>query len=82
MTTNVMERTTEQFADSAKKATEVLKEGIGTTKRMVKQGGEVVEEMYQNSTRQIRRHPAGTVVITFFVAFGAGLLVGWLMKRK
>lgn len=82
MTTTVMERTTEQIADSTKKAAEVMKEGIGAAKRVVKQGGEVAEELYQNSTRQIRRHPAGTVVATFFVAFGAGFLLGWLMKRK
>ena len=82
MTTTVIERTTEQIADSTKKAAEALKEGIGTAKRVVRQGGEVAEELYQSSARQIRRHPAGTVVTTFVVAFGAGLLVGWLITRE
>ncbi len=82
MTTTVLEKTSEQIADSAQKVADVLQDRIHTAKRLARQGGEKAEELYRNTTRQIQRRPAEAVGATFLFAFGAGVLVGWLMRRK
>ncbi len=82
MTTTVLEKTTDQIADSAQKVADVLQDRFQTAKRFARQSGEKAEELYKNTTRQIQRRPAAAVGSTFLVAFGAGVLVGWLMRRK
>lgn len=82
MPSTVLEKTSEQVADSAHKIADVLHDRMGEAKRFVKKSGEAAEELYENTTREIRRHPAQALTTTFLVAFGAGVLTGWLLRRK
>ncbi len=82
MTTGVLEETREQIADSAHKVAEVMRERAGAAKRFVRQGADKAEILYEDTTREIRRHPAASVASTFVVAFGLGFLLGWLSRKK
>lgn len=82
MTTSVLEKTGEQIADSAEKMANVLRERVDTAKKLIKDGGELADELYEDTTRQIRRHPAASVATTFLVGFGMGLLTGWLIRKR
>ncbi len=79
MTTAVLEKTTERIVDSAENMAEVLKD---RAKKMMKQGGEMADQLYGNTTHQIRRHPAETVASTLAIGLGMGIFLGWLMFRK
>jgi ElaB/YqjD/DUF883 family membrane-anchored ribosome-binding protein len=51
-------------------------------RRAAKQGGDAAEEFLNDTSQRIQRHPALTVGVTFAVGFTAGVLVGWMIKRK
>ena len=85
----VMEKMTEQIAEKAhnfsRAATalsEVIDDGIGVVKRAAKKSGDVLEELMDDNTLRIKRHPLETVMTSVAVGFVAGMLVGWLMRRK
>ena len=82
MISGVVERTGEQIADSTKKAAELLKEGIGTAKRVARQGSEMAEDLYESSTKRVRRHPARSILTTFVVAFCTGYVLARLITRE
>jgi ElaB/YqjD/DUF883 family membrane-anchored ribosome-binding protein len=61
-----------------------LDEGKAAARRVVKRGRHVVEdleELQDTAVQRIRQHPRTTVAITFGLALGAGLLLGWLVGR-
>lgn len=82
MTTTVLEKTGEQVSNSAKKLADVVKDGFGTAREFVKQTEELADDMYQTSTRQIQRHPAESVTMTFLAGIGIGMFTMWLLRRK
>jgi ElaB/YqjD/DUF883 family membrane-anchored ribosome-binding protein len=85
----VMEKVSEQIAHSAQRISkaaetfaDVLDEGIGVAKRAVKHSGDAFEELMDDNTQRIKRHPLETVAMTFAIGFSVGMMFGWLMKRK
>lgn len=82
MTTNVLEKTGEQIADSAEKMASVLKHQFDSAKHLIRDGAEMADDLIQDTTRQIRRHPAASVATTFLVAFGLGFVTGWVIRKK
>ena len=85
----MMEKVSEQIAQSAQRISraaesfaDVLDEGIGVAKRAVKHSGDALEELMDDTTQRIKRHPLETVAITFTIGIGVGILFGLLMKRR
>lgn len=85
----MMEKVSEQIAQSAQRISraaesfaDVLDEGIGVAKRAVKHSGDALEELMDDNTQRIKRHPLETVGMTFAIGFGVGMAFGWLMRRK
>lgn len=85
----VMDKVTEQITESAQKLSkaasafaEVIDDGIGVARRAVKHSGDMLEEVMEDNTQRIKRHPIETVMTTFAVGFAVGMLFGWFMKRR
>ena len=70
MPQTVLERTGEHIAESARKASRVtsavadaIEDGVGAARRVVKQGGDVAEEFFDDTTKRLQRHPVETVIV-------------------
>jgi ElaB/YqjD/DUF883 family membrane-anchored ribosome-binding protein len=89
MSQTVVERTAEHIAESAHRASratsavaDAIEDGVGVLRRAAKQGGDAAEELLNDTTQRIQRHPVLTVATTFAVGFTAGILIGWMLKRR
>ena len=89
MAQTVLERTAEHIAESAHQASratcavaDAIEDGVGVVRRAAKQSGDAAEEFLNDTTERIQRHLVLTVATTFAVAFSAGTLIGWMMKRR
>jgi ElaB/YqjD/DUF883 family membrane-anchored ribosome-binding protein len=89
MAENILENADEQVAESIHKfsrATSAMAnaigEGIGVIKRAVKRSGDVAEELMDDTTQRVKRHPAETIAATFALGLVAGVFIGWMMKRR
>lgn len=89
MIQSVLERAGGQVAETARKASRAasavanaLEDGVGVARRVAKQGGDAAEEFIDDTTKRLQRHPVETVVTTFAAGVAAGMLIGWMMKRR
>jgi ElaB/YqjD/DUF883 family membrane-anchored ribosome-binding protein len=89
MTHSVLERTGEQIAETARKASRVtsvvadaFEDGVEAARRAAKQGGDAAEELIDDNTKRLQRHPIETVAVTFTLGVAVGILIGWMVKRK
>jgi ElaB/YqjD/DUF883 family membrane-anchored ribosome-binding protein len=89
MSPTVMEKTAEHIAESAHQASratsavaDAIEDGVGVMRRAAKQGGDAAEELLNDTTQRIQRHPALTVAATFAVGFAAGAFLGLIIKRR
>jgi ElaB/YqjD/DUF883 family membrane-anchored ribosome-binding protein len=89
MSQTVLNRTAEHIAESAHQASratsavaDAIGNGLGVARRAAKQGGDAAEELLNDTTQRIQRHPVLTVATTFAVGFTAGAFLGWMIKRK
>jgi len=89
MSQTVAERAAGHIAESAHQASRVtsavadaIEDGVGVVRRAAKRGGDAAEEFLDDTTLRIQRHPVLTVATTFAVAFTAGVLIGWMIKRR
>ncbi len=89
MSNTVLERTGEHITDAAHKASraadaiaEAAEDTIGMLRRTGKQFNDAAEELMDDTTLRIKRHPAEAVVTTFAVGLMAGVLIGWFIGRK
>jgi ElaB/YqjD/DUF883 family membrane-anchored ribosome-binding protein len=89
MSQTVVERTAEHIGESARRASratsaiaEAIENGVGVVRRAAKQGGDAAEEVLNDSTQRLQRHPLLTVAATFAVGVAAGTLIGWMLKRR
>jgi len=89
MQQSVLERTGEHIAESARKASratsavaDAIGDGVEAAKRAAKQGGDAAEEFLDDTTKRLQRHPVETVVATFAIGMAAGILIGWMVKRR
>ena len=89
MSQTVMERTAEHIGESARQASratsaiaDAIDDGVGAVRRAAKQGGDAAEEILNDTTQRIQRHPMLTVATTFAIGVAARTLIGWMMKRK
>ncbi len=56
-------------------------EGKEAARRVVIRGRRAAEDLEEDAVRGVRRYPRASVGVTFGVAMGAGLLLGWLLGR-
>lgn len=89
MAQSVSERTGEQIAETARQASratsavaDAIEDGLGAARRVAKQGGDAAEELFDDTTKRLQRHPIETIVVTFAVGVTAGIAIGWMMKRR
>ena len=89
MPQTVLERTGEHIAESARKASRVtsavadaIEDGVAAARRVVKQGGDVAEEFFDDTTKRLQRHPVETVITSLAVGMTVGIMIGWMMKRR
>jgi hypothetical protein len=89
MAQSVSERTGEQIAETARKAShaasavaDAFEDGVGAARRVAKQGGDAAEELLDDTTKRLQRHPVETIVGTFAVGVAAGIAIGWMIKRR
>jgi ElaB/YqjD/DUF883 family membrane-anchored ribosome-binding protein len=61
---------------------EKFKDGVKAARKIGKTSTEAVEELLEDTTRQIKRHPAGYVVGAFGVGVLLGGLLGFFIRRK
>jgi hypothetical protein len=61
---------------------EAIDEGVGAIKLAVKRSGDLAEEMIDDTTQRVKRHPVETVVATFTLSLIVGGLIGWMASRK
>lgn len=89
MSQTVLDRTAEHIAESARQASrassavaDAIEDGVGVVRRAAKQSGDAAEEFLNDTTQRIQRHVVLTVATTFAVAFTAGTVIGWMMRRR
>jgi ElaB/YqjD/DUF883 family membrane-anchored ribosome-binding protein len=89
MAENSVEKADAQVAESIRKLTratsamaEAIDEGVGAIKLAVKRSGDMAEEMMDDTTQRVKRHPVETVVATFALGLIVGGLIGWMASRK
>jgi ElaB/YqjD/DUF883 family membrane-anchored ribosome-binding protein len=89
MAENIVEKAEAQVVESIRKLTratsamaEAIDEGVGAIKLAVKRSGDLAEEMIDDTTQRVKRHPVETVVATFTLGLIVGGLIGWMASRK
>lgn len=89
MEQSVLEQTGKQVAETARKASrataavaDAIEDGVGAARRVARQSGDAVEEFIDDTTKRLQRHPVETVVTTFAIGVAAGILIGWMAKRR
>ena len=89
MSDTVMGRAGDQIAETARTASrlssamaEAVEEGLGAAKRVAKQAGDAAEELFDDTTKRLQRHPVETVIGSMVVGLCLGIVVGWLVARK
>ena len=60
---------------------EVVDEGKEAARRALKRGRRASEDLDEDAVRGVRQYPRAAVAVTFTVALGTGLLLGWLFGR-
>jgi len=60
---------------------EVVDEGKEAARRALKRGRRAAEDLDEDAVRGVRQYPRAAVAVTFAVALGTGLLLGWLFGR-
>ena len=89
MTQSVVERTGDQIAETARKASRAtvavagaFEDDVEAARRVAKQSGDAAEELMEDTTKRLQRHPVETMVATFAMGIAAGILIGWVVKRR
>jgi ElaB/YqjD/DUF883 family membrane-anchored ribosome-binding protein len=86
---NILEKADAQVAESIRRLSRAasamadsIDEGVGVIQRAVKRSGDVAEELMDDTTQRVKRHPAETIAATLAAGLVAGVFIGWMMKRR
>lgn len=89
MSDTVIDRAGEQISEAARKASrmttvvaDVVEDGLRAARRVVKQGGDAAEEIFDDTTKRLQRHPIETVITSVAVGMAFGFVLGWVLKRR
>ena len=61
---------------------DMVEDGINIAKRVGKHGSDAVEELMDDTTNRVKRHPVESLVTAFAIGFIIGGFVDWLTRRK
>ncbi len=89
MAKDILEKADEQVAESFRKLTratsamaDAIDESVGVIKHAVKKSGDVAEELMDDTTQRVKRHPIETMAMTFAVGVLVGTFIGWAASRR
>jgi ElaB/YqjD/DUF883 family membrane-anchored ribosome-binding protein len=89
MAENILEKADAQVAESIRKLSratsamaEAVDEGAEAIKLAVKRSGDLAEELMDDTTQRVKRHPVEAMVATLAVGLVAGAFIGWMVSRK
>lgn len=89
MANDMFERADEQVADSIRKLTratsamaDAIDQGTRVIKHAIKHSGDTAEELLDDATQRVKRHPVETMAATFTLGIVVGGLLGWLVARR
>ncbi len=89
MAKDMLERADEQVAESIRKLSratsamaEAIDEGTRVIKHAIKQGGDTAEELLDDATQRVKRHPVETMAATFTLGVLVGGFIGWMASRR
>jgi F0F1-type ATP synthase assembly protein I len=86
---DIFEKADEQVAESIRRLTratsamaEAIDEGVGVIKHAVKKSGDVAEEVMDDTTQRVKRHPVESMAATFAAGILVGAMLGWMVSRR
>jgi ElaB/YqjD/DUF883 family membrane-anchored ribosome-binding protein len=89
MAENILEKADTQVAESIRKLSratsamaEAIDEGVGAIKLAVKRSGDLAEELVDDTTQRVKRHPIETMAATLALGLVAGVFIGWMVSRR
>jgi ElaB/YqjD/DUF883 family membrane-anchored ribosome-binding protein len=89
MAKGILENADEQVAESIRKLTratsamaDAIEEGTKVIKHAIKRSGDAAEELLDDTTERIKRHPVETMAATFTLGVIVGGFLGWLVARR
>ncbi len=89
MPQSVLERTSEQIADTVEKAAratsnigDAVHERLEDAKVIARRSAHRAEELFEEGEEHVRRHPTAVVTGVFVLGLGIGGLVAWTLRRK
>jgi len=89
MAENILEKADAQVAESIRKLSratsamaEAIDEGAETIKLAVKRSGDLAEELLDDTTQRVKRHPVEAMVATLAAGLVAGVFIGWMVSRR
>ena len=89
MAKNILENADEQVTESIRKLTraasamaEAIDEGTNVIKHAIKRSGDVAEELLDDTTQRVKRHPVEAMAATFTLGVIVGGLIGWMVSRR
>jgi ElaB/YqjD/DUF883 family membrane-anchored ribosome-binding protein len=56
--------------------------GVEVIQCAIKRSGNMAEELMDDTTQRVKRHPVETIAVTLAVGLVAGAFIGWMMKRR
>lgn len=89
MAESILERADVQVAESIRKLShattsmaEAIDDGVGVIRLAVKRSGDLAEEIMDDATQRVKRHPVETIVGTLAMGLVTGIIIGWMVARK
>ena len=89
MTEDILKKADAQVAESIRKLSratsamaDAIDEGVSVIKHAVKRSGDAAEEIMEDATQRVKRHPVETVAATFALGVVVGTIIGWVVSRK
>jgi ElaB/YqjD/DUF883 family membrane-anchored ribosome-binding protein len=71
-----------QAAEFISNMTSAAQEGMTAAKRAARKGWSATEDLMDNTAHTIKKHPLRYAGISLGIGLGAGILIGWLARRK
>jgi ElaB/YqjD/DUF883 family membrane-anchored ribosome-binding protein len=89
MAENILEKADVQVAESTHKLSratsamaEAIDDGVDVIKRAVKRSSDAAEELVDDTTQRIKRHPVEATVVTFTLGVIVGGFISWMISRR
>jgi ElaB/YqjD/DUF883 family membrane-anchored ribosome-binding protein len=89
MADDPLKKADEQVAESIRKLSrsasamaEAIEEGVDALKHAVKRSGDIAEELMDDTTQRLKRHPLEAMGATLALGLVAGAFIGWMVSRK